>query len=213
MNFDWVQNVPKVSSGCCAKWWGLKLGEMPWRVPCLEQHQQIPWQLLRKHLGHCPPGKGLETLADGNFVERKMSTEIFVKAHLWNNRCSTWQKRGTSDLIFKKTSALFVGNCHFNHLNPFDSTTPKKKHRCSALHAPRRPSVQPHWLERRPPPGGIKKLTPGTQGWKDRWKYKMLQKKSPIWYVNLKARGWFLYILLDAPSDELALASTWFLGM
>ena len=156
MNFDWVQNVPKVSSWCCAKWWGLKLGEMPWRVPCLEQHQQIPWQLLRKHLGHCPPGKGLETLADGNFVERKMSTEIFSKL-IFGIIVFYMTKTGDLWLYLQKNISPFRWKLSLQRL--------RNRHRCSPLHAPRRPSVQPHWLERRPPPGGIKKLTPGMKRW------------------------------------------------
>ena len=117
MNFDWVQNVPKVSSWCCAKWWGLKLGEMPCRVPCLEQHQQIPWQLLRKHLGHCPPGKGLETLADGNFRWKKHVNRDFVQSSSFGIIGFLHDKNGGPlILIFKKKniSPFFVGNCHFN---------------------------------------------------------------------------------------------------
>lgn len=64
----------------------------------------------------------------------------------------------------KNISPFFVGNCHFNHL----IQRLRNRHRCSALHAPRRPSVQPHWLEHRPPPGGIKKINPRDPGMK-RW--------------------------------------------
>lgn len=178
MNFDWVQNVPKVSSGCCAKWWGLKLGEMPWRVPCLEQHQQIPWQLLRKHLGHCPPGKGLETLADGNFRWKKNVNRDFCQSSSFGIIVFLHdKKRGTSDFIFKKTSALFSLEIVTSTIWFNDSETDIDVRRSMLLVGLLFSLTglnTGHLL------AGSKKLTPGTQGWKDEHKKCFKKKKSPI---------------------------------
>ena len=71
----------------------------------------------------------------------------------------------------KKTSALFSLKLSLQRL--------RNRHRCSALHAPRRPSVQPHWLERRPPPGGSKNSPQGPRDEKMNIK-NAFKKKSPI---------------------------------